>query len=286
MTVAERITDPVVFHGEGPFWDEQGDRLLFVDMLAGAIMSRDVSGAIARHPVPSSVAAVVRRRRGGGFVVAVEHGFVFADESLAHFETLPVVITEDGIRFNDGGCDPLGRMYCGTMAYDVAPGAGALYRMDANRSVRTVLADVTISNGMQWSADGRRAFYIDTPTDRVDVFDVAEDGELSNRRPFVTIEDTPGHPDGMAIDDEDGIWVALWEGGAVRHFDAAGRLVEQIEVPGAAHVTACAFGGPERSTLFITTSRDGVLDGEEPGAGSLYAVETRSRGARLPAYAG
>ncbi|HXR45130.1 MAG TPA: SMP-30/gluconolactonase/LRE family protein, partial [Pseudolysinimonas sp.] len=193
---------------------------------------------------------------------------------------------DDAIKFNEGGCDPLGRMYCGTMAYDETPGRGVLYRMDVDHSVRTVLDDVTISNGLQWSADGRRAFYIDTPTGRVDVFDVAEDGELANRRPFVTIEDTPGHPDGMAIDDEDGIWVALWGGAAVRHFDAAGRLVEQIDVPGASHTSACAFGGPDRSTLFITTSRLGLPEGAEPDAGALFAVDTAYRGATLHAYAG
>ncbi len=285
MTEAERISDPVVFHGEGPFWDARGQRLLFVDMLAGAIMARDSAGEITRHPVPSAIAAVVRTRRGGGFVVALEHGFAFTDEGLGEFDVLPAFVNDDGIRLNEGGCDPDGRLYCGTMAYDEAPGRGTLYRMDLDHSVSEVFGGVTISNGLQWSADGRRAFYIDTPTGRIDRFEVDDEGRLAGRRPFAEVRGTPGHPDGMAIDREDGLWVALWGGSAVRHYDADGVLRDEITLP-VSRVTACAFGGDDRRTLFITTSRLGLAKGAEPLAGSLFASETSVAGAPLRDYAG
>jgi sugar lactone lactonase YvrE len=284
VSAADRITDPLVFHGEGPFWDERFQRLLWVDMLAGAVMSRDASGVVARHPTPSRVASVVRARRSGGYVLALEHGFAFADETLTRFEELPHVTDDDGIKLNEGGCDPLGRFYTGSMAYDETPGRGTVWRLDSDLTTRVVVEGVTISNGLQWSADGSRAFYIDSPTNRVDVFDVV-DGELANRREHLRIESTPGNPDGMAIDAEDGLWVALWGGSAVRHYDASGVLRDEIALP-VSHVTACAFGGVDRRTLFITTSRLGIADGEEPLAGSLFAFAAPVAGAVLPDFAG
>jgi sugar lactone lactonase YvrE len=257
-------------------------------MLAGAVLSRGEDGAIRRHPVPSPVASVVRHRASGGFAIAVEHDLLVADDELESFETAARDVTDDPAnKLNEGGVDPLGRFVIGSMAYDERPGAGRVFRIDVDGSVHTVLPSVSISNGLQWSADGRRAFYIDTPTGRVDVFDVdAETGEWSGRRPHIVVTGTPGHPDGMAIDEEDGLWVALWGGSAVRHYDRAGELRHEIALP-ASHVTSCAFGGPDRRTLFITTSRLG-LDGStaEPEAGSVFAWDAPVAGARLHAYAG
>jgi sugar lactone lactonase YvrE len=186
---------------------------------------------------------------------------------------------------NDGGCDPQGRFYCGTMAYDETTGAGSLYRLDPDRGVTVVLTDVTISNGLQWTAAGDTALYVDTPTGRVDSFDFdGGSGTFANRRPFVSISG-PGQPDGMAIDEEDGIWVALWGGRAVHRYDANGHLDLVVELP-VSQVTACTFGGPDRRSLFITTSRDGVEPDDQPEAGSVFRFETDVRGAVPHAYAG
>lgn len=284
MRKADRVTAPLAYHGEGPYWDASTDRILFMDVLAGGIVAVDSSGSLSRYKVPSRVVTVIRRRASGGFVIATEHGLIGADDELSAFERIVDVIDDPNIRTNDGGCDPLGGFVVGSMAYDERPGGGAVYRITPDHHVIEVLAAVTISNGVQWSADGTRAYYIDTPTRRVDVFDVDPDtGAWSGRRVHIHMDNTPGDPDGMTIDEEDGLWVALWGGGAVNHYDATGRFVETIEVPGISQVSSCAFG---RDALYITTSRQGLPDDQEPSAGALFAVHTGSRGAVASQFAG
>jgi sugar lactone lactonase YvrE len=186
---------------------------------------------------------------------------------------------------NEGGCDPDGRFYCGSMAYDQRPGAGALYRLDPDGSACTVLENVTISNGLEWSPDGSRAYYNDTPTHRTDVFDYDVDSGLTGRRPFAEVPPEAGHPDGLTVDEEGGVWVALYEGGAVRRYASDGVLDEVIEVP-ARKVTACTFGGPNLDELFITTSREGLETGEDPLAGSLFRAEVDVAGLPVREFAG
>jgi sugar lactone lactonase YvrE len=278
---------PAAHHGEGPFWDVATRRLLFMDVLAGAVVALDASGRLSRHPVPSRVATMLRRRASGGFVIATEHGLIGGDEALSNFERIADITDDPLVRTNDGGCDPFGAFIIGTMAYDERPYGGAVYRVTPSRSVTKVLAPVSISNGVQWSNDGRHVYYIDTPTRRVDVFDVdPETGGWSRPRVHLDIADAPGYPDGMAIDEDDGLWIALWGGGAVHHYDSSGRLVEAIGVPGVSQVSSCAFGGAERDVLYITTSRQGLPDDQEPAAGAVFAVDTASRGAFALEFAG
>lgn len=287
MRDAERVTEPVTYHGEGPFWDGSTSRLLYMDVLAGAIVAVDSGGGLIRHTVPSRVVTVVRRRASGGFAIATEHGLVAADDELSTFQRIAVVTDDPNIRTNDGGCDPLGGFVIGTMAYDERTGGGAIYRVTTDHRVVQLLSPVSISNGVQWSADGTRAFYIDTPTRRVDVFDVdPATGQWSRRRLHIQMECTPGYPDGMAIDEEDGLWVALWGGGVVNHYDEKGRLVETINVPGVSQTSSCTFGGDGRDLLYITTSRQGLPAAHEPSAGAVFAVQTGSRGAVVREFAG
>ncbi|WP_402371530.1 SMP-30/gluconolactonase/LRE family protein [Isoptericola rhizosphaerae] len=281
---AEPIGAPCTFHGEGPFWDDVRRSLLVVDMLAGDVVRLDGTGAPVRSHV-GDVAAVVRARAEGGYVLALERGFALADEDLSVTDQI-TVLGDASARMNDGGCDPQGRFYCGTMAYDVAPGAGSLYRLDTDRTVTTVLDGVTISNGLQWSVDGSLAYYNDTPTGRVDVFDVDPGtGAFSGRRPFAVVPDDAGKPDGMAVDAEGGIWIALWEGGRVHRYDADGALTEVVELP-VSRTTACTFGGPDGRTLFVTSSRIGVTEAAEPLAGAVFAIDAGVAGAVQHAYAG
>jgi sugar lactone lactonase YvrE len=282
---AEPLGPPCTFHGEGPFWDAAAGNLLVVDMLAGAVVRLDGTGGSRRYDV-GTVAAVVRARAGGGYVLALERGFAMADTDLTVVEEVGV-FDDPAVRMNDGGCDPQGRFYCGTMAYDMTPGAGRLYRLETDRTVSTALEGVTISNGLQWSADSSLAYYNDTPTGRVDVFDFDGDtGAFSHRRPFAVVPEDAGKPDGMALDAEGGVWVALWEGGRVHRYDPDGRLSEVVELP-ASRTTACTFGGPDGRTLYVTTSREGVPDGAEPLAGAVFAVDDAGVAGAVPyAYAG
>ena len=285
MTKATCITAVCAEHGEGPIWDADRNVLVIVDMERGALVEVTAEGRTRRHEL-GGVAAAIRPRAGGGYVLAVARGFQLLTRDFVPDGPVVTAFADERLRMNDGGCDPQGRFYCGSMAYDETAGVGTLYRLDPDRSVHPVLGDLTIPNGLQWTADGRTVLHIDTPTDRIDAhdFDPAT-GTFSNRRPFVSIPDGAGHPDGMAIDEDDGVWVALWGGSAVHHYTADGALADVIEV-GAKDVTACAFGGDDRSTLYITTSRRDRGDADGPQAGAVFAVPTRVRGATLHPFAG
>lgn len=266
----EQITDPIAYHAEGPVWSQRWGGLRWVDMLAGDVLSLREDGLVERRHV-GKVAAVIRPRRSGGAVIATERGFLLEEPDSA-LRPLPDVWTDPGIRMNEGGCDPDGRFYCGSMAYDRRPGAASLYRLDPDYSVHRVLDGITISNGLDWTPDGSRAYYVDTMTHRIDLFDYDREHGLHNRRPFVDLSTEGLFPDGLTVDAEGGVWVALANGGAVRRYTAEGRLDEVIEVP-ARKVTACTFGGPRLDQLFITTSREDLEPGEDPLAGSLFRVE-------------
>jgi sugar lactone lactonase YvrE len=284
MPRPEQITDRCVYHGEGPFYDERRSRLRFVDMLAGDVVTLLPTGTVTRRHI-DDVAAVIRARETGGYVVAVEHGFALFDEDWNRTASIPA-FDSPTVRMNEGGCDPQGRFYCGSMAYDVSTGAGTLYRLDPDRTVHAVLESVTIPNGLQWSADGTRAFHADTGTGRIDVYDFdAGTGRLLDGRPFVTVDEEHGAPDGTTVDDEGGLWVALWGGGAVRRYDTEGKLTEVVELP-VTNVTACAFAGAGSSQLYVTTSMQGVDADAEPAAGAVFSISTGARGVEQARFAG
>jgi len=274
---AEAVTGRVAFHGEGPVWWDGWGGLRWVDMLAGDVLSLRPDGSVARRHV-GSVAAAMRPVAGGGAVLALERSFAL-ESADGTIEPLPEVWADDTVRFNDGGCDPDGRFYCGSMAYDEREGAGTLYRLDAEGSVDVVLLGATISNGLEWDPRGTLAYYVDTPTCRVDVFDYDGDWGLRNRRTFTEIR-SDGMPDGLTVDREGGVWVALYAGGAVHRYDASGNLDAVVEVP-VSKPTACTFGGDDLGTLFVTTTREGLPEDAEPLAGALFAVQPGVRG--LPA---
>ncbi|TVT59354.1 SMP-30/gluconolactonase/LRE family protein [Amycolatopsis rhizosphaerae] len=273
----EQITEPLAQHGEGPVWYAGWPGLRWVDMLAGDVLELDPATQRVRRSHVGEVAAVVRPCGDGRALLAVERGFAIADPSLAHVRPLVEVFEEPALRMNEGGCDPDGRFYCGSMAYDERTGAGSLYRLDPDGTVTTVLTGVTVSNGFAFSPDGGTAYYIDSPTHRVDAFDYDPARGLTGRRTLLRLPAGDGAPDGMTVDADGRLWIALWGGSAVRCYTPGGRLEEEVPLP-VRHVTACTFGGPDLDELYITTSRQGVPGGAEPEAGALFRYRPGVRG--------
>ena len=277
----EQVTDPIAYHAEGPVWSPRWPGLRWVDMLAGDVLSLSEDGAVARRHV-GEVAAAVRPRTRGGAVIGIERGFALEDPD-GTLTALDALWSDAGIRMNEGGCDPDGRFYCGSMAYDQRVGAGTLYRLDPDGSAHRVLEEVTVSNGLDWAPDGSRAYYNDTATHRVDVFDYDPDRGLIGRRPFVHLPDE--HPDGLTVDAEGGVWVAVNGSAAVRRYTPTGELDEVVELP-VRQVTACTLGGSRGDELFITTSREGLAPDDEPLAGSLFRATVGVSGQPTREFAG
>ncbi len=229
-------------------------------------------------------------RDSGGLVAAVRDGFGTLDPASGRFEIVaPVEADEPTQRMNDGKVDPAGRFWAGTTDMDHRPGMGTLYRLDPDLRVSPMLREVTISNGLDWSLDGRTMYFIDTPTRRVDAFDfdVAR-GTIANRRPVVRIRAGAGSPDGMTLDTEGYLWVALWGGWAVERYAPDGRLDRRIEVP-AEQTSSCTFGGPDLDPLFITTARKGFPSAgrpEQPQAGGVFVCRPGPRGRPSFRFAG
>ncbi|RVX41706.1 sugar lactone lactonase YvrE [Nonomuraea polychroma] len=279
MTIAPyTVTDPVAEHGEGPVWSSRWGGLRWVDMLAGDVLALDAQGAVRRRHV-GAVAAVVRPRTSGGYLVAAERELLLSDSDDldAPLRSLGEAWTDPSIRMNEGGCDPDGRFYIGSMAYDSAPGRGSFYVTEPGGTLRVVLPEVTISNGFDFSPDGALAYYADTETGRVDVLDYDPENGLGARRPFAVVDPAQGAPDGLTVDAEGGVWVALWQGGAVHRYDAGGRLDAVISLP-VRKVTAVTFGGEHLDRLFITTSALDVDRAEQPEAGAVFAADPGVRG--------
>jgi len=260
--------------GEGPFWDARTGRLHWVDILGCRLHGCREDGSDLRSlAVPSHLGAAAPWP--GGFIAATRDGLGLLEPS-GGFRPLPrSPRLARTLRFNDGKCDPAGRFWVGTMAYDSAPGAGALYRVERDGAVAQVLDGVTISNGMAWDLPKGRMYYIDTATRRLDAFDWdAATGGIRNRRCVAAFPESAGWPDGMTLDREGRAWIAFWDGWKVLCVDPdSGATVAEIPVP-VQRPTSCAFGPGER-TLFITSARTGLDPAglaRQPAAGALFQV--------------
>ncbi|TRW43433.1 SMP-30/gluconolactonase/LRE family protein [Georgenia yuyongxinii] len=280
MDTPEQITDALCYHGEGPVWSETWGGLRWVDMLAGDLLTLRGDGTVDRLHV-GTVAAFVRPRTGGGYVVGLERGLGLADGPDDAPTPQPEIWSDPGIRLNEGGCDPAGNLYAGSMPYEKTPGAAKLYRIDPAGAVTVVLPHVTTSNGIDFSPDGTRAYYNDTQTGGTDVFDVV-DGELSNRRLFH--HGDGGRPDGLCVDSAGNVWVAMNRVGKVRCYSPDGQILTEVDLP-LRLVTAVALGGSDGRDLFVTTSRE-KLEDPEPAAGAVFRLRVDVPGRPVLAYAG
>ena len=282
-TAVELLVDEHALVGEGPLWDEEEQVLYWVDILNSKLFIYDpASGENRTLDVGQHVGTVVTRA-SGGLMLAVREGFASFDletQELTLIANPEAHVT--GNRFNDGKCDPAGRFWAGTMAYENPKDSGSLYRLDTDLSVHRMFGGVAISNGIVWSLNHSTMYYIDTLRKNVRAWDYDnETGDIANERVVIDVPEEAGMPDGMAIDSEGMLWVAHYGGARVSRWNpGSGELLEEIPLP-VTQVTACAFGGPDLATLFITSAAqelDAAELARQPLAGGLFAIETPYRG--------
>ncbi|MEU7281660.1 SMP-30/gluconolactonase/LRE family protein [Streptomyces sp. NPDC045431] len=264
--------------GEGPTWDPAAGRLVWVDILGSRVHTYAPGSGRRTILTTGQHVGAAKPRTGGGLVVNLRDGIGLYDAGGAFRWLLHAPVA--GRRGNDAAVAPDGALWAGTMRYDEAPGGGSLTRIAPDGTAAVVFPDVSVGNGTGWSPDGTRMYYIDTPTRRIDVCRVDGEGVV-DRRPLATVEPGAGFPDGLTVDADGCVWVALWDGGALRRYTPDGRLDRTVELP-VRRPTACAFGGPGLRDLYITTARTG-LSRPHPLAGSLLVLP--DAGAGLPGTA-
>jgi sugar lactone lactonase YvrE len=277
----EILDDRVCELAEAPWFDERTGRIGWVDILGRRVLWRDpATGETGEQSTEEEVSAAVPRA-DGGLVLLLASGPVLADPdgtltALDPYEAGAGV----AVRTNDGKADPGGRLWFGTMARDHTTPRGGLYRLDPGTTTpRGVIDGVTISNGLGWSGD--RMYYADTPTNRVDVFDYdLATGDIEGRRTFVEVP----RPDGLCVDAEGHVWVAVWGTGILRRYTPDGAVDRELTVP-TPQVTSCAFTGADYRTLVITTGAEFDLKGQ-PGAGLVYTERVDVAGRPVDRFAG
>jgi sugar lactone lactonase YvrE len=273
--VVEPVGDVTAALGEGPYWVPEDDCLLWVD-IEGARLHRTYFPSretVTDSPGPISAAFPAV---GGGILIAGGSALtlLFPAERGGQWvaRTIADVPARDGIRFNDAGVDPAGRVWAGSMHVTEAEPLGELYRLDPGGRMNPIIQNVTVSNGLGWSPDGSRMYYADSPLRRVDVFDYdPATGEAFARRAFADLSAAEGVPDGLTVDADGCVWVAMWGGSALRRFTPDGQPDAVLPVP-VSQPTSCAFGGPGLADLYITTARVGLTEDElaaQPLAGRL-----------------
>jgi sugar lactone lactonase YvrE len=287
-----------VFHAEGPTWDAGRDELLWVDIPNGLVLRATVSAEGAVHQVAADrggdTVGFVVPSAGGGWLLGAGGGI----SHLAEDGTARVLLDlageggseeSGGTRMNDGGCDRAGRWFGGTMAFDKRPGAGALYRLDLDGTVTTVLDDLTISNGLSWSPDDRTVYLADSGPGLVWAFDYdLASGAFTRQRVFLDFTNQDGVADGLTTDDEGCVWTALWGGGQVRRWSPDGELLAVVDVP-VPQTSSCAFAGATRDLLVISTSAEGLDEEQQaaqPDAGRLFIARPGVTGPAAFPYRG
>lgn len=284
-------SDVITEHGEGVVWDAACGELLWVDVDAGRLhRARPAPGKleyIGSVELGWPLGAVAPAE-DGGWIVAAGPGFarLAADGGLS-WVAQPAA-GQPGLRMNDGACDPGGRFWAGSMAFAETPGAGTLYRLDPDGTTAVMVAGTTISNGLGWSRDGTALWFADSGEGTVDRFDFdPRAGTVSARRTVIAIDRRDGVPDGLTVDADDHVWVAIWDGWEVRRYRPDGELVARVRLP-VARPTSCCFGGADLGTLFVSTARKGLSADEvvaQHEAGRLFRADAGVRGVAQPPFA-
>jgi sugar lactone lactonase YvrE len=283
---AELVLDAHAELGEGPVWDDRRHVLWWVDIKAGRVHRFDPINGLDRAYEIGTPVGCVALCDDGRLAVAVVDALLTLDSETEAIETLvPFEPGAVAVRCNDGKCDPLGRLWIDRMAFDRGIGTGSLVRFDGI-CVDTIRRGLTIPNGLDWTGDGCRMYFVDSRDPAVSVLDFdVESGTIGEGRPFMRMADVPewprpGVPDGLTVDEEDCVWVAVWGGGCVLRFHPDGTLIGRIDVP-VSRVSSCAFGGEDLRDLFITTAWEDATAEQlvaQPNAGGLYRARPGVRG--------
>ncbi|SNR16515.1 SMP-30/gluconolactonase/LRE family protein [Tenacibaculum jejuense] len=272
--------------GEGAIWNHVSKELYWID-IEGKKLHVYHPGTKKNKTItlPCRIGTVVPSEEENKAIVALEDGVYIVDtltEELMLLSDVESDITEN--RFNDGKCDPNGNLWVGSMHLAQNKPNANLYKINEKGESDKMLDGITISNGIVWSKDKSTMYYIDTPKGTIRAFDYdKKTSEISNERVVVTVDPKDGFPDGMAIDDQDMLWVGMWNGNAVAKYNPkTGNLEKKIQVP-AHNVTSCAFGGDNFDELYITTASVDMTDEEKkqfPLAGSVFKIKLKEKGVK------
>jgi sugar lactone lactonase YvrE len=268
----ETVGETSAILGEGPYWDAGSSTLLWVDIPGGQLHRTDpVTGHTQSADIGAPLSAAMPVSGEGGVLVARKSELILLDDSGGQ-RVVASTADPDDIRFNDASVDAQGRVLIGSMDINETDPVGQLYRLEPDGSLTALLTGITVSNGLGWSPDQLLLYYVDSPTRRIDVLRYdPEVGGIGDRRPFADLSDVSGVPDGLTVDAEGHVWVALHGGGSLRRYAPDGSLDAVITLP-VTHPTSCAFGGDGLRDLFVTTAcRDLSSDqlAAQPMAGRL-----------------
>ena len=270
--------------GEGSIWNDITQELYWIDIEGGILHTFQPEKNHHKSFSLGQRIGTVVPSDNGKVILALQDGLYEFDLSTRQKRLIASADHDPAsMRFNDGKCDPAGRLWVGTMHLDILPKVASLYRLDRG-IVTKMLNEITISNGICWSGDGKTMYYIDTPTSAVQAFDFdLAKGQLFSSRVVIETKEEYDPPDGMTIDAEGMLWIAHWKGSCVGRWNPkTGKLVSKIEVP-AYHVTSCAFGGKNLDTLYITTASIEVSPEQKiqyPLAGCLFQVKPGVKGVK------
>ena len=276
-------------NAEGPVWDETSQTLYFIDVEAGKIFSyRD--GLLTGQDVGEKVGCAVLREEGG-MIAGLKSGLYEVDFPDGKKRLIADPEADmPGNRFNDGKVDPAGRLLAGTMALSSRPGdppTGALYCLDTDGIVSKKISGVYLANGLAWSADAGLLYFVDTTPGTVTRYDYdLKTGNIKNPEIVIRVPESIGFPDGMTIDENGMLWIAMWGGSAITRWNPeTGALLDRYELP-VQNVSSCCFGGPGMDTLFITTASQDTDLARYPLAGNVFCMKPGVRGALSYRYRG